>query len=49
MTITTASVYDDRGRKVTEIKRESYPKFTWTEFFVGFLGALIALYSMVIQ
>jgi hypothetical protein len=41
--------YDDQGRKVAEVAEcKDDPKFTWIEFFIGILGALVALHLMVI-
>jgi hypothetical protein len=47
--ITVTSIYDDDGRKITEIaKCDCKPLITWLEIFTGISGALIALYFMVI-
>ncbi len=48
--ITVTSIYDSDGRKVGEIAEcDCKPQITWIEFFIGLLGALIALHLMVMQ
>jgi len=42
--ITVTSIYGEDGRKVGQIaKCDCKPWLSWTEFFVGILGALVAL------